>query len=169
MKIKYNDFILLNETKVKSNEKVDIYRDENYVVVEVLSHKASCKYGAFTKWCISIPNDSTAWEAGKDVKHIIFIINKKFKPNNEKISELAYLNDLNKNDELDEEDHEKYLELLSDEDAQDLSKIAIIIGKNKIEIWDSNNIDLSDVYPYGYKDLPIDEKVIDAIDDYLNK
>jgi hypothetical protein len=169
MKTTYNSFLVLNETRVKSNEKIDIYRDEKYVVVEVLTHKASCKYGAFTQWCISHPFDPTAWNAGVDVEHVIFIINKSFKPNFDKIKELDNLNDKFLNDELNEKEKEKYFKLIKNKKAQDLSKIAIIVGYYNTEIWDANNINLTYVYPYGYKDLPIDQKVIDAIDNYINE
>src|SRR6185369_15604270 len=44
------------EGAVKAAEKIDIYRDDSYIVVRPLSERASCKYGAYTKWCISAPS-----------------------------------------------------------------------------------------------------------------
>lgn len=168
MLVNYNIFSL-NERKVKSDEKIDIYRDENYVVVEVLSHRASCKYGAFTGWCISVPHDSTAWDVGKnkDDLHIIFIINKNFKPNVKKIEKLYNLNSKIQNGDATEKDEINFQKLIQDIESHDLSKICVIKRKNHCEIWSADNIDLSDVY-YDYKNLPVDEKVINAIAQNLN-
>ena len=44
---------------VKSNERKYIYRDKNVLVVQPLTHTASCKYGAFTKWCTAVPETDT--------------------------------------------------------------------------------------------------------------
>lgn len=47
---------------VKSNERKYIYRDKNILVVQPLTHNASCKYGAFTKWCTAVPDIDTHFE-----------------------------------------------------------------------------------------------------------
>ena len=40
------------ERKIESDDK-KIYQDDRLLVVKPLTHKASCKYGAGTKWCTS--------------------------------------------------------------------------------------------------------------------
>ena len=162
---------VLNETKVKSDEKIDIYRDEDYIIVEVLSHNASCKYGAFTDWCISVPHYTGAWNAANNVKHVIFIINKNFKPNEERIQELKELDTKKNSVGLDNDEFDKYLELLSDEECHDLSKMALIIGKDHQELWGANNVDLTEFYEDFARsvldELPISQDAKDAIEDYL--
>ena len=48
---------ILKEVKSKVDERDKIYQDENIVVVAPLNHSASCKYGAYTKWCTSVPSN----------------------------------------------------------------------------------------------------------------
>ena len=157
------------ETNVKKSEKTDIYRDNNYIVVEVFSHKASCKYGAFTRWCISTPSDGVAWDAGHDNgARVIIIINKTYKPDEELAKKLVELNEKYQEGNTTPEEDDEYYELMSTTEAQDLSKIAIVLGDDgHTEIWDANNINLTDVYSFGFSYLPIDSAVINAIDNYL--
>lgn len=170
----------ISESKVKSDEKIDILRDSNYIVVQPLTHRASCKYGAYTKWCISVPNAEYVWTESSDHDNlpyiVIFIIQRNYKnPNNDTdIERLIYLNDIIQNgddngDSINEEDHEEYLELFASHNGEDLSKIALIFtNKNRIspEIWDNNNINLDDVYN-SYFQLPIDNYVLDKIEEYV--
>jgi hypothetical protein len=51
----------LFEKRVSKDEKIDIYRDADYIVVAPLTHLASCKYGTDTGWCISVPSASYVW------------------------------------------------------------------------------------------------------------
>jgi hypothetical protein len=48
---------ILNEVKTKSDERDKIYQDDSLLVVAPLTHRASCKYGAFTNWCTSVPSN----------------------------------------------------------------------------------------------------------------
>ena len=40
-----------------------LYEDENVMVLRPLNHKASCTYGAGTKWCITMKSTSQYWDA----------------------------------------------------------------------------------------------------------
>lgn len=48
----------LFEGSVKSSERIDIFRDNKYILVAPLTAKASMKYGAFTNWCTSVIDGS---------------------------------------------------------------------------------------------------------------
>ena len=50
-------FTILNEVKAKADERDKIYQDDRLLVVAPLTHRASCKYGAFTNWCTSVPSN----------------------------------------------------------------------------------------------------------------
>lgn len=40
--------------KVKNDERIKVFENERILVVEPLTHKASCKYGAYTQWCTAV-------------------------------------------------------------------------------------------------------------------
>jgi hypothetical protein len=71
--------------------------------------------------------------------------------------------------DITEEDEDRYNELLNDDDAFDLSKIAIVFDKHsKVQsIWDKNNIDITKAYNRDLKRMPIDMWVVHKIDEYL--
>ena len=48
--------------KVDKSEYKKIYDDENYLLVVPLTHTASCKYGANTKWCTTKKDDDSDFE-----------------------------------------------------------------------------------------------------------
>ncbi len=162
----------LFEGKVKKSDKIDIFRNEKYIVVRPLTHQASCKYGAFTQWCISVPNAEYVWESSKDAI-VIFILQKNYNISSEKedvIRRFLELNEKEQEGEIDEEETDEYLRIMGSREAEDLSKIALIFSNDNLnnpEIWDANNIKLNDNYPYGYRDLPIDNSVIEAIENYI--
>jgi hypothetical protein len=162
----------LFEKRVSKDEKIDIYRDADYIVVAPLTHLASCKYGTDTGWCISVPSASYVWDEGfdEDNAKIVFIINKRFQGDDEKISRLENLNYKKENDELGDDEMEEFSELYHSHEGEDLSKIALIYyKKNKgVEIWDANNINIEEAYQYdGYFGLPIKQEVLQAIENYF--
>lgn len=48
---------ILTEVRAKPGERDKIYQDDNLLVVAPLTHNASCKYGAYTNWCTSVPSN----------------------------------------------------------------------------------------------------------------
>ena len=70
--IKFSD--ILTEVKVKSEDRVKLYQDNNVLIVAPLTHMASCKYGANTSWCVSLPSKSSYFN--EYIKHgdLIFVI-----------------------------------------------------------------------------------------------
>lgn len=173
MIVKLNKYKIFLEGKVSKSDKVDIYRDDNYIVIRPLTHKASCKYGAYTSWCISVPGDEYIFNNNIQDCCVIFIIQRNYKISKEKqllINELRELNSEVLYETPTDQNLERYYKLLSDEEALDLSKIALIFGKNKIlqSIWDKNNIDITHTFNKNLYQLPIDNNVIEKIIDYID-
>ena len=70
----------LNEVRVPKNEKVQLYKDDNIIVVVPLTHRALQKYASFCQWCIN--DDLYEWEEYHKGKHAVII---QRKPKKEKI------------------------------------------------------------------------------------
>ena len=51
---------ILKEARVPRSERKEIYKDDNIIVVQPLTHKALTKYASFCQWCIN--NDEGEWE-----------------------------------------------------------------------------------------------------------
>jgi hypothetical protein len=62
---------LLIETKVPKSQRVEIYRDNNIVVIIPLTHSALQKYATGCSWCIN--NDKSEWEDYHQGKSCIII------------------------------------------------------------------------------------------------
>lgn len=159
------------ENSVKSHERVNIYRDSDYIVVRPLNERASCKYGANTKWCISAPS-SGAWESNPNAI-VIMIIQRHYSITPEReifIDKYLTFKDLEENGEEAPELEEEIRNIYDNNDYhifENLSKIALIFGGNHVEIWDFNNIPINDNYQYGWTTLPISNNVINAIESYI--
>ena len=50
--------VLTEKFKIEPGEREKIYEDDNFLLVIPLTHAASCKYGANTKWCTSSSDDT---------------------------------------------------------------------------------------------------------------
>ena len=85
------------EGSVKKSDRIDIFRDDKYIVVAPLTEEASMKYGADSHWCTSA-SGSGAWcdeskpnnENSKVGLIILIRRNYKMTPRNEENSELYY-------------------------------------------------------------------------------
>jgi hypothetical protein len=49
------------EREIKREGADTIYEDENVVVIKPLNHKASCKYGSGTQWCVTMKSTDAYW------------------------------------------------------------------------------------------------------------
>lgn len=164
----------VSEGSVKTAERIDIYRDNNYVVVRPLSEKASCKYGAFTKWCISAPS-SGAWDSNPDAI-VIMILQKSYQitpQRQELIDNFIQLKEAKEDGEMTPEMEEELDNLYRTHDYhdfEDLSKIALVFSESggSAEIWDANNINIDDNYQFGWTYLPISNNVKNAISEYID-
>jgi hypothetical protein len=177
--------LFLFESNVKKNERIEILRDDNYIVVAPLTERASCKYGAFTHWCISAPgsgyfeNYNNINLEGKD--KLIFILNRKLnitqkqKDVYDKYNYIFYKYE--NSDFYDGENEEtvldKKLELEETDDFLDFSKICIYYNykQRTYGIYSGNNIFLND-FGYDIHNLDaigIEPYVIDAIFEFCKK
>lgn len=67
--------------KEAKKQKTVIYEDDNWLVVSPHSWKASCYYGAGTKWCVTSKDTSRHWENYSRNASFFYVINKNLKKN----------------------------------------------------------------------------------------
>lgn len=53
-----NKSVITEKFKIEPYEREKLYEDNNFLLVVPLTHTASCKYGANTKWCTSSSDDT---------------------------------------------------------------------------------------------------------------
>ena len=82
---------IIREGSVKSEERVKLYEDDRLLVVVPLSHKASCKYGANTPWCVATPSNTEHYQYYQENGIFVFFIIKSPYPN-AKIKEYKFDN-----------------------------------------------------------------------------
>lgn len=82
---------VISEVKAKAEDRDKIYEDERIVVVAPLTHKGSCKYGSFTKWCTATPsNDENFKEYINNGVLIYFIVRSPYPESGIKEYKFAY-------------------------------------------------------------------------------
>jgi len=69
---------ILREVRVPRNERVELYKDNNIIVVVPLTHRALQKYAHQCQWCIN--DDKTDWEDYHQGKHAVIIQRNPKKP-----------------------------------------------------------------------------------------
>ena len=62
---------VISEVRVPRNERVELYKDDNIIVVVPLTHRALKKYATFCKWCIN--DDESEWEDYHKGMHAVII------------------------------------------------------------------------------------------------
>jgi hypothetical protein len=164
------DFNLL-ESKVASDEKIDIYRDNKWIVVRPLTQRAAMKYGAFTNWCTSTSDPKYMSWYNNETSFFIYIIDRTKTPPPLEIRNAKVKHYQDIYDQLDD---------ISDKEEEigiDLCRIAILIEWSNPDMdeypdtrmYDANNIDLYEFDYYGINDLPIPEQVQEAIYNYIDQ
>jgi hypothetical protein len=68
----------LNEVRVPRSERVELYKDDNIIVVVPLTHRALQKYAHQCQWCIN--DDKGEWEDYHKGKHAVIIQRNPKKP-----------------------------------------------------------------------------------------
>lgn len=168
------------EGSVKSSDRIDIFRDEKYVVVAPLTEEASMKYGADSHWCTSVCGSGAWCEESRPNNEnsrvgLIILIRRNYKmtPRNEKNSELYYyLNRQSECSEITKREMKKMELLREDDDYLNMSKLTIVfsINKNDNEVWAANNIQLDWIYSlYDLVGYGIDDYVIDEVSNYISQ
>jgi hypothetical protein len=173
----------LNEVRVPRSERVELYKDDNIIVVVPLTHRALQKYATNCQWCIN--DDSGEWKHYHQGKHAVII---QRKPKKEKIgitgqpiaSEILMM------DRWDN-DHYKFqdvCEILGYQfkDEQEMGDYYVTVS-NDIDNFATNIVyyspengiyDMEDNSLWGFNieinDIPnVTPEVIKIMDDYLNK
>ena len=82
---------LLQKEKKKQAKKqsIRLYEDDRWLVISPKSWEASCYYGAGTKWCITMKDNSTYWNRYSRNASFFFIIDKT-KPQDDPLYKVAY-------------------------------------------------------------------------------
>lgn len=172
---------ILFEVRVPRDERIELYRNEDIVVVVPLSHRALRKYATYCQWCII--RDTYEWEEHHQGTSMV-IIQRHPKPlkkgitgnptfyeiyslhrlNNE-YDDLEYVNDvLNYNFESEDVALEYYQELIKDVDNFGMN--TIYYG-NDGDIYDSGDNYLRS-FGYGLNDIPnITPEIINIMDNFL--
>ena len=66
-----------DEVKRAKNESKKLYEDQKYLIVQPLTHQASCVYGAETKWCVASRDSSRYFDDYIRNSKFVYVINKK--------------------------------------------------------------------------------------------
>jgi uncharacterized protein (DUF1697 family) len=76
--------------KEAKKQKTIIYEDDKWFVVSPHSWKASCYYGAGTKWCVTAKNTSTHWDRYSRRASFFYVIDKTKNKNTDPLYKVAY-------------------------------------------------------------------------------
>jgi hypothetical protein len=171
----------LNEIRVPRGERVELYKDNNIIVVVPLTHRALQKYASFCQWCIN--DDKLEWEDYHQGKHAVII---QRKPKKEKIgitgqptaSEIFLLTKWDNN----ESSFEDVCKMLGYEFRNDRAMgVYYVTVSNDINNFATNIVyyspnngiyDMEDNFLWNYNfkisDIPnVTNEVIDIMDNYL--
>jgi hypothetical protein len=66
-----------DEVKKAKNESKKLYEDQKYLIVQPMTHQASCVYGAETKWCVASRDNSRYFDDYIRNSKFVYVINKK--------------------------------------------------------------------------------------------
>jgi len=68
---KFENFEKINEVRVPRDERIQLYKDDNIIVIIPLTHRALIKYSSGCQWCIN--SDKWEWEEYHKGRHVIII------------------------------------------------------------------------------------------------
>lgn len=71
----------ISKKEVKEQGVEKVYDDENVTVVHPKTHAASCKYGANTKWCVTMKNNPDYFRSYSSQGPLFFFMDKRRLPN----------------------------------------------------------------------------------------
>ena len=183
MNLKENIRRILKEVRVPRSERVELYKDDNIIVVVPLTHRALQKYAHRCQWCIN--DDIGEWEDYHKGKHAVIIQRNPKKPKigitgNPVASELFLLDKLEQN----QYDLESIKNILGYQfkDRNEMVEYFQTIG-NDISDFATNIVyyspinglfDQEDNYMWSYNmeisQIPnVTLEVIKIIDDYLSR
>ena len=173
---------ILSEVRVPENEKVQLYKDDNIIVVVPLTHRALRKYAHQCQWCIN--NDLGEWEDYHQKKHAV-IIQRKPKKNKKGITGMETEGEIFLLSKLDDGDWDwktvtqtlgydfggskkkalDYFVEISNDINNFATNITYYSPTNGIYDMEDNNLWS---FNFEISDIPnVTDEVIDIMDDYL--
>lgn len=174
---------ILTEVRVPRSERVELYKDENIIVVVPLTHRALQKYAHQCQWCIN--SDLGEWEDYHKGKHAVIIQRNPKKPKmgitgNPTASEIFLLAKWDNNQsDFDDVCHMLDYEFRNDRTmsnyydtiSNDINNFAtdIVYYSPENGIYDQEDNFLWN-YNYEISDIPnVTPEVIQIMDDYLQE
>jgi hypothetical protein len=173
---------IVSEVRVPRDERVELYKDDNIIVVVPLTHRALRKYANSCQWCIN--DDLSEWEDYHKGKHAVIIQRnpKKIKmgiTGNPTASELLMYERWGEGYTFDDIESIMGYEFKNQEQAEEylgsLTKNIDNFATNILYYSPENGLyDMEDnrLQTYGYRidDMPnVTPKVIEIMDSYLTK
>ena len=173
----------INEIRVPRSERLELYRDDNIIVIVPLTHNALKKYGSGCQWCIN--GDLSEWENYHKGLHAIII---QRKPKKLRIGITGYpiaseiliisrwggggynLDDVNSILNYDFEDYQQLIDY-EEEIIHDIDNFATNVvyysPLNGIYDMEDNNMG---TYKFTIRDIPnVTDEVVRIMIDYLTK
>ena len=173
---------IVSEVRVPRDERVELYKDDNIIVVVPLTHRALRKYANSCQWCIN--DDLSEWEDYHKGKHAVIIQRnpKKIKmgiTGNPTASELLMYERWGEGYTFDDIESIMRYEFKNQEQAEEylgsLTKNIDNFATNILYYSPENGLyDMEDnrLQTYGYRidDMPnVTPEVIEIMDSYLTK
>jgi hypothetical protein len=171
---------IVSEVRVPRDERVELYKDDNIIVVVPLTHRALRKYANSCQWCIN--DDLSEWEDYHKGKHAVIIQRnpKKIKmgitgnPIADEIfvieryfADIKGINDILGYDFKTPEELEKYMDSITDNIDNFATNIVYYQPTNSLYDMDDNFLPQ---YNYSITDIPnVTPEVIEIMDSYLTK
>jgi hypothetical protein len=181
IKMKYIDLFesfIISEGRVPRDERIEIFKDVDCLIVAPLSKKAASKYGAYTKWCTSAPSNDYIWNGHNIPNHhesalVYIIFNNHVSTSAQKKAylRLSLLDKKNEEGELTTKQKIEYENLKESGEGLDLSKIAINYNTrtHKASLWSANNMEYRTDNVYTLiESLPINPDAKVCIGDYMS-
>jgi len=173
---------IVNEVRVPRDERIQLYKDENIIVVIPLTHRALRKYANSCQWCIN--NEIREWEDYHKNKHVVIIQRNPKKlnigiTNHPTATEILMyqrwgegytfedIEDILSYNFKNEEEAESYLRSLTTDINNFATNIVYYSPVNVVYDMEDNYIG---TYGYDITDIPnVTPEVVKIIDDYILK
>ena len=173
----------LTEVRVPRDERVELYKDNNIIVIVPLSHRALQKYSHRCQWCIN--DDKGEWENYHKGRHVVIIQRNPKKPKIgitgypvaselfllEKWEQGAYdkesVEGILNYEFKDEDKMDEYFQSIGNDVSDFMTNIVFYSPTNGLYDMEDNFLWN---YDYEISDIPnVTNKVIDIMDEYLTQ
>lgn len=179
----FQESVSLQETRVPRKDRIELYRDENIVIVIPLSHRALMKYATYCQLCINNPDDEE-WEEYHQGKSLL-VVQRYTTPPKETAKKIFLYRKIEQGDyhlddlldfgfepvESIEQITNELNVLYKDINNFDTNVVLYTFSGNRASMWDAEDNEMSQ-YGYGLEDLPnvtpeIAELAIKGLKEYM--